>query len=58
MLDKIVSNKSYKELSNEELAKQCLVLIEVMYAENGMEFSKLMTNDKTKTPILKALKIA
>jgi hypothetical protein len=58
MLDKIVSNKAYKELSNEALAKQCLVLIEVMYAENGMEFSKLMTNDKTKTPILKALKIA
>ena len=58
MLDKIVSNKSYKELSNEALAKQCLVLVQVMYAENGMDFDKLMTNDKTKTPILKALKIA
>ena len=58
MLEKIVSNKSYKELSNEALAKQCLVLVQVMYAENGMDFDKLMTNDKTKTPILKALKIA
>ena len=58
MLDKIVSKKSYKELSNEDLAKQCLILVQVMYAENGMDFDKLMNNDKTKTPILKALKIA
>ena len=58
MLDKIVSKKSYKELSNEDLAKQCLILVQVMYAENSMDFDKLMTNDKTKTPILKALKIA
>ena len=58
MLDKIVSKKSYKELSNEDLAKQCLILVQVMYAENGMDFDKLMTNDKTKSTILKALKIA
>ena len=58
MLNKIVSNKSYKELSNEALAKQCLVLVQGMYAENGMDFDKLMTNDKTKSTILKALKIA
>ena len=58
MLDKIVSKKSYKELSNEDLAKQCLILVQVMYAENGMDFDKLMNTDKTKTPILKALKIA
>ena len=58
MLNKIVSNKAYKQLSHEELSKQCLVLLEVIFAENGMEFSKLMTNDKTKSTILKALKIA
>ena len=58
MLDKIVSNKAYKDLSHEELSKQCLVLLEVMFAENGMEFNKLITNDKTKDTILKALKIA
>ena len=58
MLDKIVNNKAYKDLSHEELSKQCLVLLEVMFAENGMEFNKLMSNDKTKDTILKALKIA
>jgi hypothetical protein len=58
MLDKIVNNKAYKDLSHEELSKQCLVLLEVMFAENGMEFNKLITNDKTKGTILKALKIA
>ena len=58
MLDKIVNNKAYKDLSHEELSKQCLVLLEVMFAENGMEFNKLITNDKTKDTILKALKIA
>lgn len=58
MLDKIVTNKGYKELSNEALAKQCLVLVQVMYAENGMDFEKLMKNDKTKNTVLKALKVA
>ena len=58
MLNKIVSNKAYKDLSHEELSKQCLVLLEVMFAENGMEFNKLLSNDKTKDTILKALKIA
>ena len=58
MLNKIVSQKTYKDIDHKQLAKQTLELIKCIYSENGIEFEKLIKNKEYKNNILEAFKLA